>query len=64
MSDEQDLSESQLVGKFLSEASKLSKKLIDEATATNADPAMLMRLTALGVSHCLIGITTLLEEKT
>lgn len=63
MSEERGRTERELFEEFLAEASNLSKKLIKEATADKADPALLMRLTALGVNHCLVGISALLEEK-
>ena len=48
---------------FVVAATELCEQLSKAATSEQMDPSRLMRLTALGVSHCIAGIAILLEEK-
>ena len=45
---------------FLESILKLHEEIADEISKPQMDPGRLMRLTALGVNHCLVGIATLL----
>jgi hypothetical protein len=49
--------------RFLASLWDLHSEIAAEVVKPEIDPGKVMRLTALGVNHCLVGVATLLVEE-